>query len=121
MTVEEAIADAEAILPGRAAAEGRIDRRWQAIIDVGKFIESNPEQVWAFIRRWGRHRSQDLRMAVATCLLEHLLEYHFSGYFPHVENEVRSEPLFADTYSMCSKFGQSELGENSRKCDGLKA
>lgn len=39
MTVQEAIAAADAILPGEAAPEGARDPRWQAIIVVGEFIE----------------------------------------------------------------------------------
>jgi hypothetical protein len=45
MTVHEAIAQAEAILPGRAASEGETDPRWQAVIAVAGFIEAEPEAV----------------------------------------------------------------------------
>jgi hypothetical protein len=75
--VEEAIVAAEAILPGHPAAEGGTDPRWQAIIAVSEFIEDHPEPVWSFIVRWGSSPDDDLRMAVATCLLERLLEFHF--------------------------------------------
>jgi hypothetical protein len=54
MTIQKAIARAEALLPGIAAPDGEIDPRWQAIIDVGEFIESDPAEVWAFIIKWGR-------------------------------------------------------------------
>jgi hypothetical protein len=37
MTVRQAILEAEAILPGRAAPEGESDPRWQAIIAVSEF------------------------------------------------------------------------------------
>jgi hypothetical protein len=73
MTVWEAIGEAEATLPGRAAPDEEIDPRWQAIIKVAGFIESEPEAVWVFIVRWGCHEDEDLRTAVATVLLEHLL------------------------------------------------
>ena len=72
-TVQEAIRAADAVLPGRAAPEGAEDPRWQAIIAVGRFLESEPDAVWQFIQRWGVHADDDLRMAIATCLLEHLL------------------------------------------------
>jgi hypothetical protein len=40
MTLQEAIAAAEVLLPGRAAPDGRIDPRWQAIIAIREFIET---------------------------------------------------------------------------------
>jgi hypothetical protein len=75
MTVDEAISAAESILPGHAAPDGEIDARWQAIIAVSEFIEAEPEVVWSFARKWGAHPDDDLRMAISTCVLEHLLEY----------------------------------------------
>lgn len=63
MSVYDAIAKAEAVLPGQAAPEGDIDPRWQGIIAVGAFIETEPDAVWSFIVRWGgqlqqRHRNE---------------------------------------------------------------
>ena len=114
MGVVEAIRVAEALLPGVPADEG-LDPRWQAIIAVGEFIESEPGAVWAFIRRWGVHPQEDLRTAVATCLLEHLLEYHFDTYFPQVEQLALADPLFADTFGRCWQFGQAlETGNAER-------
>jgi hypothetical protein len=104
--VAEAIREAEALLPGAPVENGR-DPRWQAIIAVGAFIESDPEAVWEFVRRWGRNPQDDLRDAVATCLLEHLLEHHFGAYFPRVEELTRADPLFADTFRRCWQFGQA--------------
>jgi hypothetical protein len=40
--VAKAIRNAEELLPGVPAHEGQ-DSRWQAIIGVGEFIESEPE------------------------------------------------------------------------------
>jgi hypothetical protein len=73
MTVMAAIRRANAILPGRPAPDGQTDPRWQAVIAVGEFVEAEPEAVWAFVERWGKHANEDLRSAIATCLLEHLL------------------------------------------------
>jgi len=64
MTVEDAIAAAESILPGHAAPDGEIDPRWQAIIAVSEFIETQPETVWLFARKWGGHADEDLRAAI---------------------------------------------------------
>ena len=84
MTVEETIAAAESVLPGEAAPEGEIDPRWQAIVAVGEFIEEEPEAVWSFIVRSGASPDEDLRAAIATCLLEHpsmasLRRFHLEG------------------------------------------
>lgn len=101
MTIREAIAHAEAILPGTPAPEGELDPRWQAIIAIGQFIETDPDCVWFFLSRWGDHPQADLRAAIATCLLEHLLEYDFEMYFPRTELLANLSPQFADTMRSC--------------------
>ena len=45
VAVQRAIARAERILRGTPAPDGKRDRRWQAIIQVGQFIETQPEAV----------------------------------------------------------------------------
>lgn len=120
-SVWDAIASAERILPGEAAAEETRDPRWQAIIAVGHFIQEEPDAIWSFILRWGSNADEDLRTAVATCLLEHLLDHHFSRFFPQIEEAVRSNALFADTFSKCWKFGQAKEEDNAKRFDGLQA
>lgn len=120
MNVNEAIARAEAILPGREAAEGERDPRWQAVIAVGEHVESDPEPVWTFVERWGTHPDDDLRSAIATCILEHLLEYHFDLIFPRMEQLAKSNPVFARTVANCWLFGQSELPENAARLHDLR-
>ena len=117
MTSAESIAKAEAILPGVAAPDEAPDPRWQAIIAVGEFIESEPGPVLAFALRWGTHRDLDLRAAVATCLLEHLLEHHFDSCFPAVERLARSNAFFGETLAMCARFGESESPKNAARLD----
>jgi hypothetical protein len=119
MNADEAIALADAILPGRAAAEGERDPRWQAIIAVGEFIETDPESVWLFVQRWGLQPDEDLRSAIATCLLEHLLEHHFDLIFPRMERTARSNAYFAEMVGWCWLFGQSELPENAARLHRL--
>jgi proteasome lid subunit RPN8/RPN11 len=119
MTVDETIAAAEAILPGHVAPEGEIDPRWQAIIAIGEFIDSEPEAVWTFISRWGGYPDSDLRMAIATCLLEHLLEYHFDAFFPRVEQRALADALFAKTFCSCWKFGQAKNRKRAARFDRL--
>jgi hypothetical protein len=120
MNVRDAIAEAERILPGQAAPEGAIDPRWQAIIRVEDFIRDEPEAVWAFILRWGCHADEDLRTAIATCLLEDLLKYHFADFFPKVSAAVEENSLFADTFRRCWKLGQAEQEGNGERFDQLQ-
>jgi hypothetical protein len=120
MSVQEAIRYANSLLPGRSAPEGESDPRWQAIIDVAEFIPIDPEEVWSFIARWGVHRDEDLRAAIATCLLEHLLEDHFLVYFPRIQRLANDSQRFADTFLLCMKFGQTLEPGNSVRFDALK-
>lgn len=121
MTVQEAISAAESILPGHAAPEGEIDARWQAIIAVSEFIEAEPEVVWSFASKWGAHPDEDLRMAISTCVLEHLLEHHFDAFISRVEEAANVDQLFAETVSSCWKFGQSDEPTRAARLDRLKA
>jgi hypothetical protein len=119
MDVNETIARAEAALPGERVPEDERDPRWQAIIALADFIESDPEPVWSFVERWGKHADDDLRAAVATCLLEHLLEHHFALIYPRMERLARSSHLFAETVGMCWQFGQSKVPENAARLESL--
>jgi hypothetical protein len=119
MSVHKAIRKANAVLPGETVEE-RHDPRWQAIIAVGEYVVSDPEAVWVFIHKWGGHEQEDLRMAIATCLLEHQLEYHFDAYFPKVQQAALADPLFADTVRCCWRFGQAKEPANSARLDALE-
>jgi hypothetical protein len=120
MTLSQAIRKAERILSGNGVREGQVDPRWQAIIDVSEHIQQHPEEVWRFTRKWGAHANADLRMAVATCLLEHLLEYHFERLFPLVTEACRQSRCFADTFSRCGEFGRTCSHQNVRRFRALK-
>jgi hypothetical protein len=120
MSVHQAIREADACLPGEPVEVGE-DPRWQAIIAVEGYIESEPEAVWKFIRRWGGHPQEDLRDAIATCLLEHLLELHFAKFFTRVEQAALEEPLFGDTFLRCWQLGQSEQPDNAERFQLLRS
>ena len=121
MTLAEAIAAAEALLPGEALPDdAAIDPRWQAIIAVGEFMRAEPEAVWPFIAKWGCSDDNDLRMAIATCLLEHLLEHHFDAFIDRVEALAKANKYFLDTASHCGKFGQSEEPSRRARLDKLR-
>lgn len=121
MSVDDAIEAAEQILPGVAAPDGEVDLRWQAIIAIGDFVETDPEPIWQFVECWGCCADEDLRAAVATCLLEHLLEHHFELIFPRVEGLAGRDRHFLDTFKGCSKFGQSTWPANAKRFDWLQS
>ena len=121
MSVESEIHRIERLLPGEAAPEGAEDARWQAIIELHPFIESDPEPMWRFARRWGEFPDEDLRTAIAVCVLEHLLEHHFELVFPKVERAIAESAPFADCFTRCGHFGQSELPANRARFDALRA
>ncbi len=89
--------------------------RWQAAISLGELAESDPESVWTLVVRHGSRRHDDVRMAIATCVLEHLLEYHFDAFFPRVAATARSSQWFRDTFSSCYQLGQAELPRNAKR------
>lgn len=119
MNIQQAIAAADSVLSGQAAPEGEIDPRWQAIIVVGEFIEAEPEAVWRFAFRWGASSDADLRMAIATCVLEHLLEHHFDRFISRVEEAAVADLRFAETVSHCWKLGQAEEPNRAARLEAL--
>jgi hypothetical protein len=121
MSVQEALATAEQLLPGVPAPDGAKDPRWQAIIRVGDFAEHEPEAIWPFVLKWGSHEDDDVRTAIATCLLEHLLEYHFDLLFPRVEEAARANAWFAKTTAQCWKFGDAKEPTRAARFDALCA
>jgi hypothetical protein len=83
--------------------------RWQAVIVVGESIEEAPEKVWEVVCEFGISEDEDMRDAVATVLLEHLLEHHFAAFFPRLEKKIKEgAPLLADTLKSCWPFGEAE-------------
>lgn len=121
VSVLRAIAGAERILPGKPATEGDTDPRWQAIIRVGEFIDTQPELVWQFAHRWGKHAQSDLRGAIATCLLEHLLERHFELLFPRVRRAAMESSRFANTFGMCWRLGHAATSKNAARIRRLQS
>lgn len=121
MNVQEAIAAAELLLPGEAAPDGEIDPRWQAIIAVSEFIDDEPDAVWSFVVRWGASSDEDLRSAIATCVLEHLLERHFDDFIARVEEAAQADRLFGEMTVSCWKFGHSKDPDRAERFDRLVA
>ena len=86
-----------------------------AIIAIANFIEDEPEAIWSFVERWGQHPDEDLRQAIATCVLEHLLERHFDLVFPRVKRLAESNEQFARTVAMCWPSATSMEFESLRR------
>jgi hypothetical protein len=118
-TLRGIIARTERLLPGRPAPDGESDARWQAIMRIEDHIPEQPEPVWAFTRKWGKHPQEDLRTAVAVLLLEHLLEQHFQLIYPRVVVEVGLSKRFKDTLRRCDWLGEAAWPSNARKLDRL--
>jgi hypothetical protein len=83
--------------------------RWQACIVVGNYIQAMPERVWEAICKYGRSRDDDLRAAISTCLLEHLLNAHFEKYFPKCKKLVERSRYFANTLSTATVMSDDKL------------
>ena len=102
------------------ALESRSQRaRWQAAIALGEFVASDPERVWPLVVKHGSRRHADVRMAIATCVLEHLLELHFNTFFSRIENTAQSSFWFANTTGSCWQMGQAELPRNASRWRSL--
>jgi hypothetical protein len=99
MDAAAAIADAKNILSLPPVEEGN-DPRWQAIIAVGEFIDSDPEEVWQFILDAADITDHDLQQALATCLLEHLIEKHPAYKQRAADYSARDEGI-SEMLSLC--------------------
>lgn len=120
MSVSEAIEQADAVLRTATQVDDGLDPRWQALIALAGHIEDSPIAVWEFARQWGKSEDEDLRAAIATLLLEHLLEYHFEALFAAVEVEVATSIPFADCFSRTWPLGQTDWPGNRERFDMLK-
>jgi hypothetical protein len=94
--------------------------RWSAAIAAGELVESRPQDVWDLILQHGTSENEDVRTAVATCMLEHLLEHKFNQYFPLVESEIRAgNALLGKTLLLSWKMGAAKQPANAAQWDSL--
>ena len=94
--------------------------RWEAASHLAEYLDDPPSDVWKLILTHGSSDDEDLRSAIATCVLEHLLEKFFDQYFPLLESEVRNgNRNLMKTLKLCWKFGESERPLNSDRWDQL--
>lgn len=88
--------------------------RWQCAIVVGDFVETHPKLVWPIVARWGSFGAPDSRLAIACCVLEHLLQHHFPIVFPQCEALVAArDRKFLETLSMCWLLGKARERKNA--------
>jgi len=77
--------------------------RWQALIVIGYFIDSRPDDVWRIIEQYGVSDDDDMRAGVACVLLEHVLESHFEQFFPALREIILAgSAQMTDTLMLCA-------------------
>jgi hypothetical protein len=93
---------------------------WAGAVAMGEYCESEPGSIWPLTVKYASHDHAEMRMAIASCVLEHLLEFHFDPYFGLSRDIIRSgNRAFADTFSHCWKVGEADRPENAAKFDAL--
>lgn len=120
MNAYDATEQASALLANEPPPEGMRDPRWQALLVVTSHIEDEPDLVWEFIEEWGGSEREDIREAVATCLLEPLLELHCDTYLTMLEERTISDTFFAEMFLRCDRFGKACEPRNAKRFDQLK-
>lgn len=99
MSISAAIERVKATLHYPPVDEGR-DPRWQAIIDLSEYLDSEPEAIWKFLEEFHDTQDEDLRAALATCVLEHLIEDH-PEYRARAEHLAVKSPEFRQMLEQC--------------------
>lgn len=101
--LRDCIQTADQVLRTEPASEASPSPRWQAVIAVGEYLRETdePELICDFIERWGTSNDDDIRAAIACCLLEHLIELHFEATFHRIESKVKKNWNFADCFRTC--------------------
>lgn len=91
--------------------------RWRTFLLVGEYIRDFPSKVWPFIVKYGAVPNKDIRNGVASCLLEHILEYHYDKYLPEVEKLLFSNKNYIYIFKGSFFFGDEEFRQEfeSRK------
>ena len=94
----------------RALASSDDKARWAAAAELGEFVYSEPDLLWPIVLKHGSSPDEDLRAAVATCLLEHILEHHFDAFFPKLKIEILKENSnLRNTLELCWKFNLTKV------------
>jgi hypothetical protein len=87
--------------------------RWGILSVVGRFAHRHPALVWPLVRRWGCSTNEDIRLAIACCVLEHVLESHFRKYFRACRELASKNDRFHDTLKKASRWVRAHLGRQA--------
>jgi hypothetical protein len=85
------------------------DVRWQSLIVIGEYIPFLiwNDEIWHLILRY-YGRDDDMQDALATVLLEHLLEFGFPEFFPRIESMMRlGDSKMLDLLERCWPMGEA--------------
>ena len=94
--------------------------RWAAAAAATEYVYAEPDKIWPLVVRFGSSDELDVRQAIASCVLEHILEHHFETFFPRLEGEIRGgNGNLRDTLKLSWKLGHSESAANSARWDAL--
>lgn len=104
-----------------AALSGTDDSvRWSAATELSDYAEENPDFIWPLVIKHGSSSDGDLRSAIATCALEHILEHHFAEYFDRLADAMaQRNSKLALTFGCCWKLGEARLADNAQRWDDL--
>lgn len=95
---------------------------WKGAAKLSEFGFGSPERIWNTVVKYGSRENEELQRAIATCVLEHILERHFDEYFPKIKQVVLAgNRHFQRTFLMCGKFGQACEKSNSCLWDEFAA
>jgi hypothetical protein len=75
--------------------------RWQSLIVIGEYLNEYPEDIFHIIIKYGSSKDEDMRTAIATILLEHLLEKNFRKHFNLYKKFSENDSYLLDTLSKC--------------------
>lgn len=104
----------------RRIRDGNESDRWAAAAELSEHVVSNSDRIWPTVLELASSDVEDIRQAVATNVLEHILEHDFDRFFPLIESEVkRGNENLRDSVRLCWKFGQSLDRRRSERWDAL--
>ena len=94
---------------------------WQIAADSWDDATERPDDAWPHMIEALAVADDDSIGAIATCILEHILEHDFS-YFDRVEQEIATGNIkMRRAFLLCSRFGHSKLPESEQRWNKLVA
>ena len=107
--------------PLTAAAQTRDwERVWAIASEMGDDALARPDLIWEDTAGALRHAEDEGITAIATCILEHVLENNFDEYIGRVEAEIASgNRSMLEALKRSWKFEQAKIGENSARWDQI--